>query len=505
MRNSRSKNFVQLGCLLTALSILFLSGCMAGKNYEAPDISRQMAEEWKAPENGTLLDTQEQPDTAWWQQFDDEVLTGLVERLAGSNLALAEARERIMEAYTRRGIIRADTQVQAAASASYTHAEAGDEAVSFTGPPPGTSADLFTMGAAAGWEIDLWGRTMHLVTAADADIEAGYADYRSMLVSLSAELTLAYIDLSTLGARLETAQENITLQEKTLELAQARLDSGVGTALVVAQTKRLLQSTRAQVPELSRGITAAQNRIHVLLGLRPGDIQLKPESMPKVPDLIGMGIPMDLMTRRPDISAAALRYRAAVARTGAAEANKYPRLSLSGALNLQSDSLGGLIDTDSLIYSLGPDLYFPLFTGGRIENSIQQRASQAEQARLALSRKLIEALSEVETAAVGVVQTQEQVLLLQAAETSALDSVEIAESLFDSGLGDLFQVLDSQKQLVSIQQSLLRSQQEALSQVVYLYRALGGGWEGKDSVLRSEVRGRKQREGQKGRTVDREG
>jgi outer membrane protein TolC len=199
--------------------------------------------------------------------------------------------------------------------------------------------------------------------------------------------------------------------------------------------------------------------------------------MPEVPELIGMGIPVDLVTRRPDISSAALRYRAAVARTGAAEAEKYPRLSLSGTLSLQSDAIDGLIDPDTLVYSLGPDLYFPLFTGGRIESSIKQRESQAEQARLSLTQKLIEALSEVETAAAGVIRTQEQTLELETAEASAMESVTLAEALFGAGLGDLFQVLDAQKELVSIQESLLLAQQRALSEVVYLYRALGGGWE----------------------------
>jgi NodT family efflux transporter outer membrane factor (OMF) lipoprotein len=451
---------------------------MAGKNYEAPDLGSQMSDHWNAAsESGDMLDSGQEPEAEWWRQFEDDELTGLVEGLAGSSLALAEARERIVEAYAKRGIVGADSKIQVAANAGYTYAEAGDEAVSFQGPPAGTSADLFSLGAAANWELDLWGRTKRLVEAADADIEAGYADYRSMRVSLSAELTLAYFDLRTLQARLETIKENISLQEKTLELAETRHDSGVGTALEVSQTKRLLQSTRAQVPELERGITASENRINVLLGMRPGETRLQPGAMPAVPALIGMGIPVDLMTRRPDISSAALRYRAAVARAGAAEADKYPRLSLSGTLSLQSDAVGGLVDPDSLIYSLGPDLYFPLFTGGRIESSIQQRQSQAEQARLALAQKLIEALFEVETAATGVVRTQEMVLELQAAEASARESVTLAESLFDAGLGDLFQVLDAQKQLVSIQESLLMAQQRALSQVVYLYRALGGGWE----------------------------
>ena len=463
---------------LATLSILFLSGCMAGTDYKPPDISPQMEEYWKtSSEAESILDPREQPATDWWQQFKDDNLTGLVEKLSTSSLALAEARERITEAYARRGIAGAGIKLQADAKAGYTYASAGDEALSFQGPPPGTSADLFSTGVAASWELDLWGRTKRLVAAADADIEAGYADYRSMTVSLSAELSLAYIDLRTIQARLHSVSKNIDLQEKTLGLARTRFKSGIGTRLEVVQTERLLQSTRAQIPELKRAANAAENRINVLLGARPGETIIPEGPLPNVPKLIGIGIPMDLMTRRPDILGAVHRYRAAIELAGAAEADKYPRLSLSGTLNLQSGTIGGMVDPDSLVYSLGPGLYFPLFTGGRIDSSIRQYASRSEQARLALSQKLLQALSEVETASSGVVRTQERVKDLEEAEVSAKKSVELSESLFHSGLGDLFQVLDSEKQLVSIQDSLLLARRQALSEVVSLYRALGGGWQ----------------------------
>ena len=474
--------FKQRHCLeihiLATLIIFILSGCMVGTDYKPPDISPQMEDHWKVSrETDSVLNSQQQPATDWWRQFEDDTLSRLVEKLSTSSLALAEARERITEAYARRGITGSGAKLQADMRAGYTYASAGDEALSFQGPPPGTSADLFSTGVAASWELDLWGRTKRLVAAADADIDAGYADYRSMMVSLSAELTMAYIDLRIYQARLNSVYKNIELQEKTLELVKTRLKSGIGTKLEVAQTERLLQSTRSQVPVLKRAADAAENRINVLLGSRPGETIIPDGTFPEVPKLIGIGIPMDLMTRRPDILGAVHRYRAAIERTGAAEADKYPRISLSGTLNLQSGTLDGMVDTDSLIYSLGPGLYFPLLTGGRIDGSIRQYASRAEQARLALSQKLLQALSEVETSASGVIRTQERVKDLREAEISAKKSVELSESLFHSGLGDLFQVLDSEKQLVIIQESLLIARQQALSEVVALYRALGGGWE----------------------------
>jgi len=190
-----------------------------------------------------------------------------------------------------------------------------------------------------------------------------------------------------------------------------------------------------------------------------------------------MGLPADLLTRRPDINKAFHTYHAAVARIGAAEADKYPSLTISGTLTLSTDSIEGLLDSDSLISTLGPAMHFPILTGNRIEANIAVRKSQAEQARLGLEQQIIAALAEVENSAVGVVRTQERVRNLEQAEKFAIKSVQLADELYRAGLGNLYEVLDNQQQLVTIQESLLQAKQQALGEVVALYRALGGGWE----------------------------
>jgi len=464
------------------LSLFFVSaviGCTVGQNYQPPDVSMTMEDNWQAASLGAGegLDQHKQPVTSWWRQFNDDALNDLIDQLFSSNRALAGARQRILELSARRGIVQADRQLQLAAALDHTHAKAGDEAFSFQGPPPGKSKDLYTAGVVAGWELDLWGRTARLVEAADADIGAEHADYQSMMVSLAAELTLAYVNERTIESRLDNVRQNIALQEKTLELAENRLQAGNGTALAVERTRRLLQSTRARVPELERAQTEAVNRINLLLGQPPGKTILQPGPMPAVPRLIGLGLPVDLLLRRPDIRAAYHRYHAAVARTGAAEAERYPRLSLAGTLTLSSDTLAGVIEPDSLIYSLGPGISFPLLTGGRIESNIKAHKSQTEQARLALEQKIVEAIAEVETSAVGVVRSQKQIAAFESAEQAARKSVAMADALYQAGLGDFFQVLDNEQQLVAIQESLFLARQQALSDVVQLYRALGGGWE----------------------------
>ncbi|MCG6930898.1 MAG: TolC family protein, partial [Desulfofustis sp.] len=304
-----------------------------------------------------------------------------------------------------------------------------------------------------------------------------YADYHGMLVSLAAELSLAYFEVRTLEARLINVRENLALQQRTRELAQSRYDAGTGSALEVTRADRLISSTRAYLPEFERNLAVAKNRIRVLLGVPPREQVLSSGPMPAVPELIGVGLPVDLATRRPDIKRALYHYHAAVARIGAAQAEKYPAISLSGTVMLSTDSLAGLFDGDALMYTLGSDLRFPIFTGKRIEATVAVRESQAEQARYDLEQQIVEALSEVENAATGVIRTQQKVRELEQAELFASRSVDLADELYQVGLGDLYQVLDNQQHLIIIQERLLLARQQALSEVVALYRALGGGWE----------------------------
>jgi NodT family efflux transporter outer membrane factor (OMF) lipoprotein len=464
---------------LIAMIVLTFCGCTVGPAYHAPDVSKDLAKGWNAASltKGQRLKGRKAPVTAWWRQFKDPTLSGLVERLEDSSPALAEARQRIVEARAIRGVANAARLPQVDLTGSYTHAKAGTESVTFAGPPPGQEANLFAAGVTAGWEVDLWGRVAHLVEAANADIDASYENYRGMMVSLAAELTLAYIDVRTLQARLAAVDRNIALQAKTLELARTQFHAGTGTQLAVTQTELILNRTRALRPELERGLTEAQNRIKVLLGEPPQEKNLVPGPMPAVPALIGIGIPADLLVRRPDIRGAERLYAAAVARIGAAEAEKYVQLSISGTFNLQSDTADGILDTSALIYSLGPGLRFPLFSGGRIRSNIAVRKSQAEQARLALQQKLLSALSEVENAGAGVVRTQERVNALKTAVGASDRSVELARNLYRAGLVDFYRVLDAQEKQVATEDDLLVAQQNALAQVVRLYRNLGGGWQ----------------------------
>jgi len=477
----RRPKYLFSSCLIL---LLFGQGCTVAPDYSSPDLSPIMQDTWQTRGNDRYKENQ--PESQWWNQFHDPQLTELINQLFTSNIVLKASSERIHEAMARQGVVEADKQLQLAAALGYTRAETGDETVSMQMIPPGRTVNVYSAGLTAGWELDLWGRIARLSEAAEADIRSSYSDRQAMMVSLAAEMTLAYVEMRTLEARTAIIAENIALQEKSLRLAQDLYQAGSTTGLAVARSERLLESTRSRLPELERSIVRTRNRIKVLLG-KPSSAGVEQTGkMPEVPPLIGLGLPADLLTRRADIQQALYRYQAAVAREGAAKAEQYPTLTISGTLTLSSDTLGGVFDTDTLYYTLGPSLRVPILTGGRITSNIAVRTSQKEQARLGLEQKVVESLAEVESNAEGVIFSIKQTDRLKAAAIAARKSVTLSEALYRSGSVDFFQVLDTQQQLVTSQEALVLSQYQALADVIQLYRALGGGWESSNEVKPQE-------------------
>lgn len=252
---------------------------------------------------------------------------------------------------------------------------------------------------------------------------------------------------------------------------------GTSTELDVKQIRRELNRTSARGPELRRARAVAANRIAILLGLPPANNHVASGALVDVPKMVGIGLPMDLLSRRADVRSMERKYAAAVAVIGSAEADKYPRLSITGALYFQTNDLGTLFQPESIIYSLGPRLSFPLFDGGRLQTKLEIRESQAEQARLELEKTLLAAVGEVENGIVGVVHNQERVRQLRAAVNDGIRSVELADQLYRSGLGSLFQLMDAQRELIKVQDEQLLAKQFELREIARLYRALGGGWD----------------------------
>ncbi|MBN2807916.1 MAG: efflux transporter outer membrane subunit [Deltaproteobacteria bacterium] len=462
------------------LLLLFVSGCMSSHPYQPPDLSAYLRDNWAAASRSESLSAQGAVPvaaTAWWEQFEDPVLSGLVEKMVTSNLSLAEARERLVEARANRGVIGAGRQPAVELDGAYARAATGKDAVTYQGPPPGHRANFYQWGAAAAWEVDLWSRVAHLERAAEHDLEGLREAYHGIAVSLVSELVLAYIDYRTQESRFLLVERNLALQQRTLALAEIRQKAGTGSRLDTVRARRLFLQTRALLPELRLSQAQARHAIALLLGQTPGDLELPAAAaLPALPALGKLGIPAELLVRRADIRQAERGYAAAWSRTEAARAEKYPQLSLSGYFRLQDTVVSGLFNPQAFVYSLGPGLTFPLFDGGRIAQTVALRQSQAEQARLKLEQVLLKAVKEVEDAVVGSAQTRQQLAELKLAVAAARTSVGLAQDLYAQGLGDLWQVTQSQQELVVGEESCLLAERSALAQTVSLYRALGGSW-----------------------------
>ncbi len=456
---------------------LLIGSCRIGPDYEQPDVSRYTNPAWREP-SGPEVSAARTELAYWWQRFGSAELDALATRLVRENLSLGEARQRIVAARAQAGIVDAERLPQVSGRLNYERAGTGDKSLNFVGPPPGKTVNVYSAGVTGGWEIDFWGRVGRLVEAASAEIAIAIEDYRDAAVSLLAELALAYVDAVTLRQRIDVLHHNIDLQEQTVRIAQSRLDAGNGSRLDVEQSQRELELSRARVPELMRAARVAENRIAVLVGARPADNLVTAKETLTLPADVGTGLPAHLLARRADVRAAERRLAAEVARIGAAEAERYPRITISGTLAMSAMNTNNLTaGGDALSYSVGPVLSIPLFTGGRIDSQVRFQEARANVARLEFEQKLLGATEEVENAAEGTTRSRQRVAGMMVAVESARAAVTLARQLYERGVKDLLQVVDAQRAQLAIEEDLLVARQSAIAEMIHLYRALGGGWE----------------------------
>ncbi|MDX2148667.1 MAG: efflux transporter outer membrane subunit [Planctomycetota bacterium] len=468
-------------------------GCRVGPNYAPPDLTHRSGAAWtdatseKSPdaggpgkaegETGVIGPADAATLATWWRSFEDSELTSLVERAFEGNLDLVEARERVIAARARRGIENAARLPSLDAETSYRRTQSGREATSLGGGPAGEETDVYALGVVAGWEVDLWGRVGRLVEARDAEIAFAIEDFRAARVALAAELAREVILVRSLDERTRVVERTIALNQQSVEIAESRVRGGLASELDLVRARRTLATDRALLPELAGQRRAAEHRAAVLLGLRPGELAIARASLPEPPSLPALGLPAELVTRRPDIRRAERQLAAATARIGAAEAERYPRVSLSGTFSLSSDTPGGVLDSDAGVLSAGPTITLPLFRGGAIDANIEAANSEARQALTRVESSVLGAVREVETALALHRQARRRVVELQDAATQARDAERLATSLYASGRTDFINVIDAQSQLLLIDERLVLTRQGRLERIIDLYAALGGGWE----------------------------
>jgi NodT family efflux transporter outer membrane factor (OMF) lipoprotein len=423
-------------------------------------------------------------EASWWKALNDPELDTLMQRAVTSNLDVKVASAHVREARAQLAYAAGGQLPQVNGSAGYAHDRLSKTAAPYNAfdiPGFPWEYNQYQAGFDASWELDVFGGIRRGVEAARADLAASAADRQGVLLSVMAEVARNYVDLRGEQRRSEIAEKNLASQRDTLELTRDRRKQGVVTELDVAQAASQVAKTEAQLPILRRQQSEAIHRIAVLLGQQPealtGELTTKPTPVPVPPPQIAIGLPAELLRRRPDIRRAERELAASTARIGQAKAALYPRLSLTGNFAMISASTSDLFDWNSRSYGIGPTVTMPLFDAGRLRRHVDVRTAQQEQALANYERTVLGAFEEVHNAIVTFVTEQERHRALVDAVAADRTAAEVSQAQYKQGVVDFLNVLEAQRSLFESEDQLADSDRAVTTALVALYKAVAGGWE----------------------------
>ncbi|EFK06092.1 efflux transporter, outer membrane factor lipoprotein, NodT family [delta proteobacterium NaphS2] len=466
------------GSLFLWVVMAILSGCaMIGPNFNPPEAP--LAPKWQETEGAYTRSDTKAYDSRWWEVFNDPVLNKLIELAYQQNLTLQIAGLRVLEARAQLGVVVGSLypQVQqATGSYSYNRASGGGAEPYFSGA---------SIGFDAGWELDFWGKFRRSIQSADANLMANMAGYDDALVTLTAEVARAYVQIRTFEERIRLAEENIRIQKRALEISEARFKSGAVSELDVQQARTLLNTTRAAVPAFQILLRQTQHALSVLLGMPPQDLDgllEGPRIIPDAPVQVAVGVPADLLKRRPDIRQAELQAVAQCSRIGVAKADLFPSISLLGSLGWSTtdagrSSLGDLFQSSSFGFSVGPSFQWNLFNYGRITNSVRVQDARFQQTLTLYRNTVLNAAREVEDAMTGFMRSKIQAVYQEESVKAAQRTSEISLIQYTAGTIAYESVLTSTQSLSQQQDQYAQTKGNIALNLVAMYKALGGGWE----------------------------
>ena len=469
-----------------ALLLVAASGCTVGPKFVKPEVS--IRARWSEHADPRLA-TQAPVDAAWWRAFHDPTLDRLVDLAYQQNLPLQIAGLRILEARAQLGIAvgqQYPTNQSPIGSATLT----GLNSHSANSGNIDLLAGNFQVGFDAMWEVDFWGKLRRGVRAAKATYFATVADYDDALVALSAEVARTYALIRTYEALIALARENVAVEEEGLHIAEARFKNGATSELDVAQATNLLETTRASIPELQVSLQQASNALCTLVGRTTGCAEAQlgaPGAIPTVPPQVAVSVPAEMLRRRADIRAAELRAVAQCDRIGVAKADLFPKLVLFGSIGTQTvesrgapagvGSLINIFNPGTLIYTVGANLIWPILFYPQILNNVRVQDARLQELLVEYQDTVLRAAQEVEDGITGFLREQEAALFTESAVTAAETSVKLAMIQYREGAIDYQRVVDAQRALLQSQNSLARMRSTVATDLIALYKALGGGWE----------------------------
>jgi len=463
------------------LLAVLATGCIVGPNYRRPDVVTPPS--WgelgpKGPPAGRSDAIVDGTPTAWWTTFDDQLLTSLIQRTVEQNLTLQQAEARVRQARASRRIAAADLWPQIGASGSYTRERTSKNGLSAGGA--GKVFNLFQAGFDANWEVDVFGGIRRSVEAADATVQAAEDDRNAVLVSLLGEVGLEYVTYRSLQQRSALANQNVAAQQGTLDLTRRLFNAGLAPELDVQRAAAQVATTAATIPLLEQQAAQTMHVLSVLIGQPPMTLQQELAGVgpiPKPPAQVAVGLPSELLLRRPDVARSERQLASQTAQIGVATRDLFPRFFITGAASLQSVHASDFFDWESRALSLGPSVSWPIFEGGRIRANIELQTAGQQELLAAYQAVVLQAFQDVEDALVAFSHEQATRAQLQDAVRANERAADLARRLYAQGLTDFLTVLVAEQSVFTSQDSLAQTERDVALELVALYKAVGGGWE----------------------------
>ncbi len=471
MPQSGKKRFTAIA--IPAIWGLLAAGCIVGPNYSPPKVGVPGQYTGVSPDsNGSITTSDAAQISEWWKNFHDPKLDALINEALQSNLGLQQAQARILQAREARIIAKSDLYPTIGASGS-------NIASGSTGSGGSGNRNLFQVGLDSSWELDFFGGIRRNVESANAKIQSAVEDSRDVLVTLTSEIALNYTQLRGFQQQLAIAQKNLELQRRTAQITQKRFDVGFASGLDVANANAQVATTESLIPQLEE---AAQQTIYtesVLLGREPAALlaELSPQAqIPLSPPVVPVGLPSDLLQRRPDIRRAEADLHSATAQIGVAKADLFPKFSLTGSLGTQALTTGALGTLASSFWSIGPGVAFPIFNAGKIKANVRLQEAIQKEVLLGYQQTVLNALKDVETALIAYTKDQQHRASVAEAVESNQRAVDLSTQAYTAGQVDFLNVLTAERNLYSTEDELVQSDRTITADLIALYKALGGGW-----------------------------
>jgi multidrug efflux system outer membrane protein len=450
--------------LLSSLSLM-IAGCTVGPDYTRPDVSTPTSYTQPTPESPISV-------THWTELYADAQLTELVQQARAHNHSLNALYQRTMqsrafiqrEQSARRPQLDADIDYERFDDSN----EKGDTARSYQ--------NNYNTALIFGWELDLFGRVAQLIEAAEADAQASEAAYEDLLLITETDVAINYFRLRAIEREVQAVKRSVETRRESLDIVNKRYLNGAVSDLDVAQSETLLAQSEADLSSLRRQRDAREHALAVLTGVAASNYQVKVEALTGAPIDAPVGLPSELLTRRPDIRAAEQNLRAANARIGVAQANYYPRLTLGGSGGLSTSQANEWFKNSAGFYSIGPDISVPLFQGGRLRANLSSSKYAYAEAAEIYQQTIIEAFGEVEDALSGWRHLSVQRAALQRAANSARRAQKISDNQYRNGIVDFISSLDSERTALDAERSLTQVIGDEYENSILLIRAIGGNW-----------------------------